>query len=220
MRSRERQVRAMTAAITTNELDRLSRRIVAKPARLMVTSSYIGCVVLDVISQISPTAPLGLFACAIRPFGAIASPLFSDELLRYTVTGCSGETSAAAISIIFLLVKFSLGIVAAVIACCSVIIRPEGLAALCNALSDYALDKELYYKERRRWAKRIFILMGVDALAVLLTSRAAVSGFRVSLMHKLAVEDGTAILLPATIFMVLIFLVMFSAVRPNSSNMH
>src|SRR5689334_12476110 len=86
----------MAAAISTNALDRLSRSIVAKPGRLMVTGLYIGCLVLDVIWQISPTN-LGRFACAIRPFGAIASPLFSDELLRYTVTGCSVEASEPAI---------------------------------------------------------------------------------------------------------------------------
>ena len=209
----------MTAAITPDELDRLSRRIVAMPGRLMVTGLYIGCVVLDVIWQISPTN-LVRFACAIRPFGAIASPLFSDELLRYAATGCSGEASEPAISIIFLLVKFSLGIVAAVIACCSVIVRPEGFATLCNALGEYALDKELYYKERKRWAKRILIMMCVDALAVLLTSWATVPDFNITLMHKLAVEDGTAILLPATLFAVLIFLVMFSAVRPSNSNIN
>jgi hypothetical protein len=45
----------MTAAITTDELDRLSRGIVAMPGRLIVTGLYIGCLVLDVIWQISPT---------------------------------------------------------------------------------------------------------------------------------------------------------------------
>lgn len=209
----------MTAAITTDELDRLSRRIVAMPGRLIVTGLYIGCVVLDVIWKISPTN-LAQFACAIRPLGKIASPLFSDELLRYVATGCSGEASELTISIIFLLVKFSLGIVAALIACCTVIVRPEGFAALCNALSEYALNDELYYKERKRWAKRILIVICVDALAVLLTSRAAVSDFNMTLMHKFAVEDGTAVLVPATIFVVLIFLVLFSAVRPNNSNTH
>lgn len=189
------------------------------PGRAMVTGLYIGCVILDVIWQISPPS-LARFACVIRPLGVIASPLFSNELLHYTETACSGEAYEPTISIIFLLAKFSFGIVALVIACCSVIIRPEGLAALCSALSEYALDNELYYKERKRWAKRLLILIGVDALGVLLTSRAAVSDFNVNLMHKLSVEDGIAILFPATIFAALIFLVLFSAVRPNNSNAH
>jgi hypothetical protein len=74
----------------------------------------------------------------------------------------------------------------------------------------------LYYKERKRWAKQILIVVGVNALGLLLTSRAAVSDFNVTLMHKLSVEDGIAVLLRATIAM--IFLVAFSAVRPGNSN--
>jgi hypothetical protein len=58
---------------------------------------------------------------------------------------------------------------------------------------------------------------GVAALAIFQTSRATISDFDTSLLHKLF-EDGVAILIPATIFGALIFLVMFSVVRPKKRN--
>jgi hypothetical protein len=208
----------MSIMISEDELDRLSKRIVAMPGRVIVTGLIMCCVILDVIGllglEISPTG-LARLSCAIRPFGEVASPLFSEELLRYAVKACSGDALEPMISINFLLVKFSFGMVAALAACCLVIVRPEGLAALCNALSEYARDEQLYYKERKRCAKRIAIVMCLSVLGVWLTSRAPLADFNMSLTHKLCVEDGVAMLLPATMFSALIFLVVFSVVRPR-----
>jgi hypothetical protein len=206
--------------ITTDELDRLGKNIVALPARIIVGALAICTVVLDVIGLLGlEIAPAGVakFACAIRPFGMISSPLFSDELLRYAVTQCSSTPREPLISIVFLMVKYSFGMLMLLAACGSVIVRPQGFAALCVALEEYATDAESYYRERRRWAKRLLIVVGLTALAIFQTSQVTSSGFDTSLLHKL-LEDGIAILIPATIFGALIFLVMFSVVRPRKRN--
>jgi hypothetical protein len=204
--------------ITTVELDRLSKKIVAMPARIIIAALAICCIVLDMIGLLGlETSPAGVasFACAIRPFGVISSPLFSGELLRYAATQCSAAHHEPLISIVFLMVKFSLGMLMLLVACCSVVAKPQGFASLCTALEEYVTDDESYYRERIRWVKRILIVACLAALGILLTSQAGVSDFNTSLLHKLSVEDGMAILVPATIFTTLIFLVMFSVVRPK-----
>lgn len=207
--------------ITTDELDRLGKKIVAMPARIIIGALSICCLALDVIGllglEVSPTG-LGRFACAVRPFGMISSPLFSDELLRYVATQCSDVAREPSISIVFLSVKFSFGMLMLLVACCSLIVSPQGFASLCIALEKYATDDESYYRERRRWAKRNLIVVGLDVLGIFLTSQATVSDFDTSLVHKLFVENGMAILVPATIFGTLIFLIMFVVVRPKKTN--
>jgi hypothetical protein len=206
--------------ITTDELDRLGKNIVAMPGRIIIGALSICCIVLDVIGLIGLNiAPAGIakFACEIRPFGMISSPLFSDDLLQYAAAQCSTTPREPLISIVFLMVKYGFGMLILLVACCSVIVRPQGLASLCVALKEYVTDAESYYRERRRWAKRLLIVVGVAALALFQTSQATVSRFNTSLLHKLF-EDGIAILIPATIFGALIFLVMFIVVRPRKRN--
>jgi hypothetical protein len=73
----------MDVPLIENKLRRLGRGVVPKPTRYIVTAVYLSCLVLDVAAAFG----LGLqsqrfanLACAMRPFGSLASPFFADEL--------------------------------------------------------------------------------------------------------------------------------------------
>jgi hypothetical protein len=85
---------------------------------------------------------------------------------------------------------------------------------LLLCLGEFTQEWEAYYRERNLWAKRILIVVAVDFLGVLLSSQATVAEFNTSVLHKLFVEDGLAMLLPATVFVAMIFPTIFSVVRP------
>jgi hypothetical protein len=56
---------------------------------------------------------------------------------------------------------------------------------------------------------RIAIVIALDIAGILLTSQRSLADFDTSRFHKVFLEDGLAVLMPATIFAVLIFMIMF-----------
>ncbi len=206
----------MAVMITIDELDRLSREVVPKPARLLATSVYIACVLLDAIALFGldiHSPAVARFACTIRPLGVISAPLFADELLRFSAKQCVESAHEPAISIIFLSLKFALGILLVLILCFAILLRPRGMIALCKAFRGYAADRESYFRELKRWAKRFLVLLPFGAICVLLTSQSSLSEFNTSFAHKLFLEDGAAIVVPATAFAAIIVAVMFGTTR-------
>jgi hypothetical protein len=207
----------MAPMLSGGELDHLRRNIIPRPARWIATAVYCCCVVLDVVWLLGlETSPAGVahFACTARSFGVVSSPLFSEELLHCAAKQCAEIASEPSISIIFLSIKFALAMMVVPLLSCSVLLRPQGLVAFCSALGEFTQEWEAYYRERNLWAKRILIVVAVDFLGVLLSSQATVAEFNTSVLHKLFVEDGLAMLLPATVFVAMIFPTIFSVVRP------
>jgi hypothetical protein len=148
------------------------------------------------------------YACAIRPFGVIAWPLFSEDLLRFSADQCLGAIEEPAISIILLSIKFSLGILLFLIVCSFVAFRPQGLLTLMEACFLRKKNPKAYYRELRRWGQRLVVIGAIDIAGILLSSRDRVADFNTSIIHKLSLEDGLAMLLiPVTVFYCLIFLV-------------
>jgi hypothetical protein len=207
----------MTRIVTADELDRLSREVIPKPVRSLALCAYVGCVVLDVIALFglqSPAPAVARFACAIRPFGVISAPLFADELLRFSAKQCAEIAHEPAISIVFLSVKLALGMLLVPVVCYAVLLRPQGMTALCEAFRDHAVDRAAYLRELKRWGKRFLVLIPFDIICILLTSQSNLSEFNTSFAHKLFLEDGAAIVVPATLFAAIIVLVMLGTTRP------
>lgn len=210
----------MTGMTTAGELDRLSREIVPKPARSLAICVYAACVLLDAIALLGldiPNSAVARFACAIRPLGAVSAPLFADELLRFSAKQCVETVHEPTISIVFLSIKLALGILLVPVVCFAVLLRPRGMTAFCEAFREYAVDREAYFREMKRWAWRFLILIPFDVICVLLTARSSLSDFNTSFAHKLFLENGAAIVVPATAFAAIIVAVMFGTTRlpPN-----
>jgi hypothetical protein len=197
-----------------DEFKNLGRGVVPKSASPIVTGFYFFCVLLDVAYLIGTVMYPHVFpryACAIRPFGVIAWPLFSEDLLRFSADQCLGAIEEPSISIILLSIKFSLGIVLLLIVCSFVACRPEGLLALIEACFLGKKNPKAYYRELRRWGQRLVVVGAIDIAGILLSSRDRVADFNTSIVHKLTLEDGLAmVLIPVTVFYCLIFLVAVS----------
>jgi hypothetical protein len=166
-----------------------------------------------------PAPAVARFACGIRPLGAISAPLFADELLSFSAKQCGATVLEPAISIIFLSVKLALGMLLVPVVCCAILLRPQGMIALCEAFRDYAVDRATYFSELKRWAKRFLVLIPFGVICILLTSQSNLSDFNTSIAHKLFLEDGAAIVVPATAFAAIIAAVMFGTTRlPSNSD--
>jgi hypothetical protein len=193
-----------------DEFNKLIRGVVPKPLGQIIESFYYSCIFLDVVCLIATVIDpdtLARFACEIRPMGAIASPLFSEGLLRYSAEQCLGAMGEPSTSIILLSIKFSLGVLIVPVVCSFVAYRPQGLLTLIDATFLIAKTPEARYRELRRWAYPLVVVGALDIVGIHLSSWAKVADFNTSIVHKIALEDGFALLIPATIFYSLIFLV-------------
>jgi hypothetical protein len=192
------------------KLNNLNRGIVPKPLGHIITGFYYSCILLDLAVLIAtamyPNA-VARFACEIRPMGAIAWPLFAEDLLRYSAEQCLGAMKEPSTSIILLSMKFSMGMLIFPLVCSVVAYRPQGLLTLIDACFLRVKHSEVYYGELRRWLYRLAIVVALDTAGILLSSFTKVADFNTSIVHKIALEDGFAILIPATIFYGLIFVV-------------
>ena len=184
-------------ASAVDEFNRLNRDVVPKPARRIVMGLYVCCALLDIVGlfglEIAPST-LSRYACSMRPMGVISAPFFSEELIRYGAEQCSGGMSEPLVSIIFLSIKFALGMLVLLLVCGFVAVRPEGLVALYNYLCRRIAIPGGYLHEFKRWGRRFLIVVTFDVVGILLSSRTTVSNFNTSLAHKLFVEDGLSVL--------------------------
>jgi hypothetical protein len=194
-----------------DEFKNLSRNAVPKSVGAIATGLYFSCILLDVaylIGTVMYPHVFARYACAIRPFGAIAWPLFSEDLLRFSADQCLGAIEEPSTSIILLSFKFSLGILLLLIVCSFVAFRPQGLLTLIEACFLRKKTSEAYYRELRCWGQRLVVIGAIDIAGILLSSRDSVADFNTSIIHKLSLEDGFAIvLIPSSVFYALIFLV-------------
>jgi hypothetical protein len=197
-------------ATDSDAFNHLNRSVVPKALGQIITGFYYSCILIDVICLIAtsmyPTA-VAQYACSIRSMGVIAWPLFSEDLLRYTAVQCLGAMAEPSTSIILLSIKFSLGILIVPVVSGFVAYRPQGLLTLVEACFLSAKTSETYYRELRRWGQRLVVVGALDIAGIHFTSCAKVADFNTSIVHKIALEDGFAIVIPATIFYGLIFLV-------------
>jgi hypothetical protein len=193
-----------------DEFNSLNRGVVPKFVGRMVMGLYFSCVGIDIVFLTGmATNPdgIGRYVCATRSFGAIAWPLFSEDLLRYSADQCLGTMDEPAISIILLSIKYTIGILIVPIICCVVLCRPRGLLTLIEATFLRAETSGAYYREFRRWGRRLIVLGVLDFAGIHLSSAAKLADFNESIFHKLSLEDGFVILIPASIFYCLVFLV-------------
>ena len=96
------------------------------------------------------------------------------------------------------------------IVCGFVVVRPEGFVTLYEVFRRRIEIPGGYFREFKRYGQRFLLIAAFDLVGLHLSSRAAISDFNISLTHKLFLEDGFSVLLPATIFYALTSLVMFA----------
>jgi hypothetical protein len=207
-----------------DQYNNLVRGVVPKPLGQIVTAFYYFCVLLDIGCLVATAMyPNGVarYVCAIRSMGAIAWPLFSEDLLHYSAVQCLGAMEEPSTSIILLSIKFSLGMLIIPVVCTVVACRPQGLLTLIEVSFLRAETSKAYHAELRRWGYRLVVILAIDVVGVLLCSYFKVADFNTSIVHQLSLEDGFAVIIPATVFYSLIFLVAVaiseSARRKSSS---
>jgi len=221
MRRGSAKVDEMDVPLIEKNLRRLGRGVVPKPARFIVTAVYLSCLVLDVVAAFGLGLQSQMFAnlaCAMRPFGSLASPFFADELLQYAASQCAGAAHEPAISIVLLSAKFALGLLLVPVVCLSVIWRPAGLVALCDTFRGYARDRSIYVAIAKRWAAQIAIMSAVSIACILLTAQRSPQHFPTSLLRKLFLEDGMVLVVPATLSFAMISLIMLAVGRPVAAD--
>jgi hypothetical protein len=203
-----------TISVSDADIDQfktLNRGVVPKLVGRLVTGLYFSWIIFDIVCLVGtamrPHVIAG-YACAIRPLGVIAWPLFSEDLLRYSADQCLGAMEEPSTSIILLSIKYAIGILIVPMACGFVAYRPQGLLTLVEASFLGAKTSEAYYRELKRWGLRLVVVGALDIAGILFSSGSKVADFDTSIVHKISLEDGfAAILIPASVFYGLIFLV-------------
>jgi hypothetical protein len=96
-----------------DEYHNFIRGVVPKPLGQIIEGFYYSLILFDIISvgaQAMYPNIIAQYACAVRPIGSIAWPLFSEDVLQYSADQCLGAMLEPSTSIIFLSIKFSVGI--------------------------------------------------------------------------------------------------------------
>lgn len=157
-------------------------------------------IVLDTINLAGFPAnreAVGKFACSLRPF-ALTGPLnIWIHPSQDVASQCAGHPDALAISVIFLAVKMTMSLGAAVIFFGLVICRPETFRATRDELQRRFQEAGRYQHELKEFMKSsIGILVPLISLLLLISISLDT---RFDVRAKVVLEDGTILLLPIAI---------------------
>ena len=163
----------------------------------LLPALYIACATLDVIEffgmQTSPLA-FGQIGCMVHPLAALATPIVPQALLDFVATQCTRDPSSAAVSIIFLMVKMSLGILAVPTMIVMVTMRPDSYLRIRNTAFEELRNKDY----PRQWKDHVIGFPVVCAFTIGFWWASvwqypgvwqAPERFNTRLLHKLSYED-------------------------------
>jgi hypothetical protein len=117
------------------DVDQVSQKLISANATIFLLAVYFLCASLDVFNLLGGTVDpqaVGRFACSLRPLAIVAVPDVSGRATKFVADQCSGEAREPTISIIFLSIKLTVGVLAFIVLWGFAYWRPEAFRAVSD----------------------------------------------------------------------------------------
>jgi hypothetical protein len=174
----------------------------APPATLpLLAVVYSLCVGLDLVNYVGfPVDPQGVtqFACGIWPWAVIKLPVMSGSSVA---DRCSGQLTSGLVSLIFLSIKLTMGVVAIPLIWGYVALKPQWFLRAREVYERRFAGGEKYNQELKEFMRgSLEMLIFLVCLGLLAFIWVSDPPRRYAVSEKLLLEDFLAVAIPAVFF--------------------